>query len=443
MKKKFFGTDGIRGTFNEFPITTTFFYNLTKAIKLTFRNVNKVIIGIDTRESSNLIESDIISGFYKMKVECNSLGVVSTPMLSFTTKTLNYDLGIMISASHNPYTDNGIKIFDKNGEKLGDKDELKIEKNINLTNRNHKYLLRKIEKKEVSFPEYENLLFERFSILKKFKKKILFDCANGSLSQIAPNVLRKLNLNFLSYGVKPNGKNINKDCGATYPQKISSRTLKEKADIGISFDGDADRVIFCDEKGTIIDGDYILAILALFYKNKKKLFNNSVVTTKMSNLGMRNFFIKEKINFFLSDVGDKYVVELMKKNSCVLGGEQSGHIIFSENSFCGDGLFTALTILEILNETNSTLSELQRNLFEKLPQKLVNYKLTIDSELVINDVKIKNLLNKYSKLDNCDVLLRKSGTENLLRLMVQAESKQLVERIIREFYVEINRLDEN
>ena len=442
MKKKFFGTDGIRGTFNEFPITTPFFYDLTKAIKLTFRNIKKVLIGVDTRESSNLIESHIISGFNKMKVECNSLGVVSTPMLSFITKKFNFDLGIMISASHNPYTDNGIKIFDRKGEKLCDNDELKIEKNINLTKKHYKYFP-KIEKNNVSFPEYENFLLEKFSILKTLNKRILFDCANGSLSKLAPNVLRKLNLNFLCYGVKPNGKNINKNCGATFPEEISKKTVKEKADIGISFDGDADRVIFCDEKGRVVDGDYILAILALFYKRKKKLFNNSVVSTKMSNLGLRNFFVKEKIKCYLSDVGDRYVVELMKKNNCILGGEQSGHIIFSENSFCGDGFFTALTILEIIKESKSNLSKLHRNLFDKFPQKLVNFKLSIDSELVMKDIKILSLLNKYSKINNCDVLLRKSGTENLLRLMVQAESKKLVQRIVREFLIEINKLDEN
>ena len=442
MKKKFFGTDGIRGTFDEFPITTPFFYDLTKAIKLTFRDIEKVIIGIDTRESSNLIEADIISGFNKMKVVCNSLGVVSTPILCFITKKLNYDLGIMISASHNPYKDNGVKIFDKKGEKLCDNDELKIEKNINLTKQNHTQLL-KFEKKKVSFSEYEKFILDRFSVLKKFNKKILLDCANGSLSEIAPRILGKLNLNFECYGVKPNGKNINKNCGATFPLEISNKTLKEEADIGISFDGDADRVIFCDEKGRVVDGDYILAILALFYRNKKKLFNNSVVSTKMSNLGMRNFFFKEKIKYYLADVGDRYVVELMKKNDCILGGEQSGHIILSENSFCGDGLFTALTILEILNEYSSTLSKLHRNLFDKFPQQLVNYKLINNFDLVIKDRTINNLLNKYSKTNSCEVLLRKSGTENLLRLMVQADSKNLVEKIIKEFLIEIKKLDEN
>ena len=441
MKKKFFGTDGIRGTYNEFPITTTFFYDLTKAIKLTFRNLKKVIIGLDTRESSNLIELDIISGFNKMKVECNSLGVVSTPMLSFITKKCNYDLGIMISASHNPYKDNGIKIFDRKGEKLSDNDELQIEKNINLTKQSNKHLLQ-IEKKKVRFSEYENFLLKRFSFLKEFDKKIIFDCANGSLSKIAPNVLRKLNLNFSCYGIKPNGKNINKNCGATFPEEISNRTLKKKANIGISFDGDADRVIFCDEKGRVVDGDYILAILAIHYKNKKKLLNNSIVSTKMSNLGMRNFFLKENIKFYLSDVGDRYVAELMKNKKCILGGEQSGHIIFSENSFCGDGLFTALTILEIINESNTPLSKLHRNLFKKFPQKLVNYKLFNNSEIVIKGKTINELLDKYSKINNCDVLLRKSGTENLLRLMVQAESKNLVDKIVKEFLVEIKKLDE-
>jgi len=441
MKKKFFGTDGIRGTFNEFPITRTFFYSLTKAINLTFKDVNRVIIGIDTRESSDSIESYIICGFNKMKIECDTLGIVSTPMLSFTTKKFNYDLGIMISASHNPYTDNGIKIFDKEGEKLCDKDELKIEKNINLTTKPQKYSL-KIEKKKVIFPEYENFLFERFAILKTFNKKILFDCANGSLSKIAPNVFRKLNLNFSCYGTKPNGKNINKNCGATFPKEISNRTIKERAYVGISFDGDADRVIFCDEEGRVVDGDHILAILAMHYKNKKKLFNNSIVSTKMSNLGMRKFFFKEKIKIYLSDVGDRYVAELMKKNNCVLGGEQSGHIIFSENSFCGDGLFTALTILEILNETNLSLSKIHKNLFDKLPQKLVNYKLSNNSDVVTKARTINNMLNKYSKINNCDVLLRKSGTENLLRLMVQAESKNLVEKIVNKFLIEIKKLDE-
>ncbi len=441
MKKKFFGTDGIRGVFNEFPITPTFFYNLTKAIKLTFSNVKKVLIGMDTRESSQSIESDIIFGFKKVKVECNSLGVVSTPILSFNTKKFNYDLGIMISASHNPYMDNGIKIFDKKGEKLCDNDELKIEKNINFTKHNYEKTF-KVKKNNVSHMEYENFLFERFSILKSFKKKILFDCANGSLSSIAPNIFRKLNLNFSCYGVKPNGKNINKNCGATFPQEISNRTLKKKADIGVSFDGDADRVIFCDEKGEIVDGDYILAILALFYKNKKKLINDSVVSTKMSNLGMRNFFSKEKIKFYLSDVGDRYVVELMKKNRCILGGEQSGHIIFSDNSFCGDGLFTALTILEIINESNSSLSDLHENLFDKFPQQLVNYRVSIDPNIVIQDRKINALLNNYSKINNCDVLLRKSGTENLLRLMVQAESRNLVAEVVKEVLIEIQKLDE-
>jgi len=320
MKKKYFGTDGIRGTFNEFPITSSFFFDLTKSIKKTYQNIEKVLIGKDTRESSDFIESDISLGFKNVNVDCFSCGIVSTPMLSFNTKEFNYDLGIMISASHNPFNDNGVKIFDKNGEKLSDNDELKIEKNLNLTNSYHSLEDNFKTIKRVNFSRYEENLVEKFSDLNKFNQKVFLDCANGSLSKIAPKIFKRLNLNFLSSGTTPNGVNINKNCGATYPLELSKKTKESKSNLGISFDGDADRVIFCDELGQIVDGDYILAILALFLKNKNQLKNSLVVGTKMSNLGFRNFLYRNSINCLLSDVGDRYVIELMKKNNCVLGG---------------------------------------------------------------------------------------------------------------------------
>lgn len=442
MKKKYFGTDGIRGTFNQFPIVSSFFFDLTKAIKETHKNVEKILIGKDTRESSDLIELDIVSGFRDVGVESHSCGVVSTPILSFNTKKFNYDLGIMISASHNPYKDNGIKIFNKYGEKLNDSEELKIEKNLNITNLKipPKYEQEKIE--NVNYLEYEDKLINRFSILKKFNTKILLDCAHGSLSKIAPNIFKRLEMNYISIGIKPNGKNINRNYGATYPLELSKRTMLHNAKIGISFDGDADRVIFCDEMGNVIDGDFILAILALFYKKKRKLINNLVVSTKMSNLGLRSFLLKNDIKYHLSDVGDRYVIEMMKKNNCILGGEQSGHIIFSENSFCGDGIFTALLVIQILKENNISLSSLCKNLFTKVPQELVNLKLFHDPLKVIKNVKIQNLLKSVSKINNCDVLLRKSGTEKLLRLMVQAQSKKLVKKILEHFLLEIKEIDE-
>ena len=442
MKKKYFGTDGIRGTYNKFPMISSFMFELTKSIKKTHKEIKKVLIGKDTRESSDQIELDISNGFERVNVDCYSCGIVSTPILSFNTKKFKYDLGIMISASHNPYQDNGIKIFDSNGEKLSDKNELMIERNIILNNKNNysKNLIKKIDK--LYYPQYENQLLKIFSNIKNFDKKIFLDCANGSLSFIAPEIFKKLNFNFLSFANKPNGKNINKNCGATFPIELSKNTLKNNAKIGIAFDGDADRVIFCDEFGRIIDGDHILAALAIFLKRKNKLKNNLIVTTKMSNLGFRKFLIQNHIKFFLSDVGDRYVVEKMREHNCNLGGEQSGHIIFSENSFSGDGIFTALLIIQILFENDINISELCGNLFEKVPQQLVNLKLNRNPAEIINNKIIKRLEKETIKSVGCDILLRKSGTENLLRLMVQASSTDLVKKVIEEFIFEIKKLDE-
>ena len=442
MKKKYFGTDGIRGTFNQFPITSSFFFNLTKSIKKTHKKIEKVLIGKDTRESSDLIEFDIALGFKNVKVTCFSCGVVSTPMLSYNTKEFNYDLGLMISASHNPFYDNGVKIFDQNGEKLSDNDELKIEKNLNLTNLNYSSENEPNIINKVNFSKYENMLVKKFSHLTNFNQKVYLDCANGSLSNIAPKVFERLNLSFLCSGVQPNGININKNCGATYPLELSKNTKASKSSLGISFDGDADRVIFCDEFGRIIDGDYILAILALFLKDRNQLKNNLVVSTKMSNLGFRKFLHKNNINFLLSNVGDRYVVELMKKSNCVLGGEQSGHIIFSGNSFCGDGIYTALMIIQILEENNCSLSSLCSELFERSPQKLVNFKLKNNPHKIINNSKIQKILDNILSLKDCDVLLRKSGTENFLRLMVQGTSHDLINDFIKEFEEEIKKIDE-
>ncbi len=440
MKKKYFGTDGIRGTFDEFPITIPFFLNLIDSIKKTHSYIKKIIIGKDTRESSEVIESALVKGFINVGVKPDSCGVVSTPILSYYTKKYKYDLGIMISASHNPYNDNGIKIFNKDGEKLSDEDEIKLEKNLTLS---EKILDLKNDNNSNRIPtsEYENLLINKFESLTGFKRKVVIDCANGSLFEIAPKIFKSLDLNFINYACKPDGKNINKNCGAMFPQKLSKETLKNKAYLGISFDGDADRVIFSDENGQIIDGDYILAILAIFLKKNNNLDNNLVIGTQMSNLGFRDFLKNNGIKYYLSNVGDRYVIELMKEKKAVLGGEQSGHIIFSNNSYCGDGILTALTILQILKDEKSSLSNLCKSLFKKVPQKLVNFKLNKTPQLILENIKIQSLLKLTSEIKGCDILLRKSGTENLLRLMVQANSKSLVDKIINNFSLNINKLD--
>ncbi len=442
MKKKFFGTDGIRGKYGEFPIINSFFLNLATSIKNSHSNVKNIIIGKDTRESCNEIESALITGFCREKIKCDLTGIVSTPILSFITKSLNYDLGIMISASHNPFYDNGIKIFKKNGEKLTDEEEINIENNLNIKDEksigsdhtNHS---------SISIENYENYLIKKFSNLSSYENKILIDCANGSLSRIAPKIFNNLGLNFVKYACEPNGKNINTNCGATYPEKLSSRTLSTDSHIGISFDGDADRVLFCDETGNIIDGDFILAILSNNLMTNNFLENNLVVTTKMSNLGFRHYLDKQKINYILSDVGDRYVIEMMKSHGACIGGEQSGHIIFSENSYCGDGLLTALQILEILNKKKCSLFELSNDLFQKFPQKLINLKVMKEPNEILEDLKIKRYLSNVLEKKDCDILLRKSGTENLLRLMVQSNSKELTDFIIRDLVKIIKEIDEN
>ncbi len=440
MKKKYFGTDGIRGIVDEFPITVDFFFDLTKAIKKTFRDVQRILIGMDTRQSCKKIENALVSGFSDLNIKTDTCGIVSTPILSFNTKKFKYDLGIMISASHNPYTDNGVKIFNKNGEKLSDFDEIKIEKHMELTS-NLSDLKLKSNNNFLESSLYEKELLNRFSELANFNKRIIMDCANGSLYRIGPTIFNKLKLNFINYACNPDGKNINKNCGAMNPKILSYKTTTNNADIGISFDGDADRVIFCDENGRIVDGDYILAILSISLKKKKRLKHDTVIGTKMANIGLRSFFKKNRIKFLLADVGDRYVIEMMKKNYCSLGGEQSGHIIFSNNSFCGDGILTALSILNILREEQVSLSNLCKNLFVKTPQKLVNLKLKSDPLLIVQNKKILKLIKKIDKDDNSDILIRKSGTENLLRLMVQASTIEIVDKNIEDLIFQIRELD--
>ncbi|MEE2695121.1 MAG: phosphoglucosamine mutase [Pseudomonadota bacterium] len=443
MKKKYFGTDGIRGTVNKFPIVPSFFANLAVAIKKSQNSIKLILIGKDTRESCEMIENAIISGFKEVGVNCELIGVVSTPVLSFYTKKLEYDLGIMISASHNPYHDNGIKIFKENGEKLDDDEEIKIEKNIEIKEIISNPKIKKIRFRDKNLEEYENHLISKFSKLNDLNIKIVLDCANGSLHHFAPKILNKLGLCIIKYGCDPNGKNINKNCGALFPEKLSRETLINKADIGISFDGDADRVVICDEKGKIVDGDLLLAIIAIYLKEKKILKNNRIVSTKMSNLGFRDFVLKNNLNLSLSNVGDRYVIELMKKNKAILGGEQSGHIIFSENGYCGDGILTALFILQIISEKKCSLSELSKNFFQKIPQKLVNLRLKKNPLLILNDKSINNLVNNTLKNNKCDLLLRKSGTENLLRIMIQANSKKLIQNLLNKFIREIKKIDAN
>ena len=436
MKKKYFGTDGIRGTAYEFPMNSDFLFSLARAIKSSDKSISRILIGMDTRESCKYIQNSLVNGFISCGVKCECIEVVSTPILCFYTKSSNYDLGIMISASHNPFKDNGVKIFKKNGEKFSDEEELLVEEKI-LTKQNIKLEDEKIKNPFKDFSEYEDFLFDKVNLpINRLNNNIVIDCANGSLWDFAPKFFKKLNFKLVTYGCSPNGNNINQGCGALEQRKLSEMTLKFNADVGISFDGDADRVIICDNKGKIIDGDFILAIIAYSLK-KKGNEKVSVVSTTMSNFSFRKYVKKLNIKLSLSNVGDRYVVEKMKDTNAIVGGEPSGHIIFSENSYCGDGMLTALYILGILEQEKKTLSDLCDLLFIKTPQKLLNFKLVDNYEELISSKKVEELIKKYENKGS-EIILRKSGTEDVLRLMIQSHVESDINNFIKTFSNIIN-----
>ncbi len=441
MKKKYFGTDGIRGKVGSFPITEPFFFKLAISLASYKKNIKKIIIGKDTRLSCSLLENALLNGFNSVKIKSDFIGVVSTPILSFYTKFLKYDYGIMISASHNAYHDNGIKIFKKNGEKLSDSEEIKIEKILDSLNIRPTLRKKNIENKVLNFESYKKAILKKFTP-NKFRIKIALDCANGSVSQIAPQFFKDIGCQVFKYSSKPNGININKNCGAMYPRKIARLTRQTKSDVGLSFDGDADRVIISDEKGQVLDGDTIIAIIAKYYGLKKKFKIHSIVSTYMCNLGFREFLKKLKITLHLTKVGDRYVVQKMKQTNVNLGGEQSGHIIFSDNGYCGDGILTALFIINVMSMQKVKLSKLTENLFLKSFQQLKNLKTKIDSEKIIKHPEMKKLLKiikvKYKKVD---YLIRKSGTENLLRIMVQSKNRREVSEVLKILVNLVKKLD--
>ena len=439
MNKRYFGTDGIRGEADKFPIVPGFLYELALAINNSKKGIKKVLIGKDTRESCQMIEKSLTSGFDSLDVDCHSLGIVSTPILSFYTKILRYDYGIMISASHNPFKDNGIKIFNSNGEKLSDDEELRIESHISKdTKKTINFISPK--KLKLKLDKYKTLILKETNSLEKFK--IVLDCANGSLYKFAPELFDSLGANVIKFACEPNGRNINEKCGALNSQFVSELTVNHKADIGISFDGDADRLIISDEKGEILDGDMILAIIGSYMLDKKVLGENKIVSTQMCNLAFREYMKNIGITLYLSKVGDRYVVEKMKETGAIIGGEQSGHIIFSENGFSGDGLMTAIIIINLAKEKKISISKLCSNTFKKNPQKLINLKTKIDPQIILSHKEIK-LLETSCLQDSpkTNILIRKSGTENLLRLMVQAKEKKIMDEIINKFLKLIKKIE--
>ena len=436
MKNKYFGTDGIRGTVNSGNITGEKFFKFGLASGTFFKNQKRnkqiAVIAKDTRLSGYTLEPALVSGLVSGGMHVFTLGPLPTNGLAMLTKLMKANMGIMITASHNPYFDNGLKLFGPDGMKLSDKIEKKIEKLIDAKNTKqltNPKLLGRVKRLEDANDKYINILKGNFP--KNFNLKglkIVLDCANGACYKAAPKLLNELGAKVISIGIEPNGLNINDKCGSTYPSKIKSAVKKFKANVGIAFDGDADRIIMCDEKGKIIDGDQIIAMLARRWKSKK-ILKGGVIGTLMSNLSLENFLKSEKIKFHRSKVGDRYVKEKMKKLNFNLGGEQSGHIILGKFATTGDGLLVALEVLFSLRKGKKASDLL--SVFKPMPQVLEN--LSVKNKEIINSTKCKNAVKKAMKImgPNGRVLVRKSGTEPKIRIMAESKNKILIMKCIK------------
>jgi phosphoglucosamine mutase len=434
---KYFGTDGIRGRVNSKHINGDMFFKFGLAAGKYFTNLKKkkqtAIIAKDTRLSGYTLEPALVSGLTSAGMHVFTMGPMPTNALAMLTKSMNANLGIMITASHNQFYDNGLKLFGPDGLKLSNKIENKIEKLIDEDIKKHltaNTLLGRVKRLESGTDNYIRIIKKRINKKVNLKNlKIVIDCANGASYKAAPQLFRSLKAKIILIGDKPNGFNINKNCGSTYPQILQKKVKQYKADLGISFDGDADRIIMCDEKGTIIDGDQIIAAIAMQWK-KKKILKGGVVGTLMSNYGLEKFFKQKNIKFIRANVGDKYVKELMQKYKFNLGGEQSGHIILGKYATTGDGLLVALEAVKALNGKMKASTFF--NVFKKTPQILENVKCK--KENILNDPKIKKLirLSKEKIKGQGRILVRKSGTEPLIRVMGESDNINLLKIVLKK-----------
>jgi len=428
-----FGTDGIRGLANTYPITCELALKTGQAIGF-FTKENghsSVIIGKDTRISGDMLESALAAGVASTGVDVWLAGVIPTPGVAYLCSVIkNAGAGIVISASHNPYQDNGIKVFKAGGEKLSDKQEDKIEDYILNSNIVPQGNVGKITVISDSLKQYADFLLTKFPLRKHNKKlKLIIDCSNGAASKISHMVFNDTLFHAQFIFDCPDGKNINKDCGSQHTKELKKRVVVEKADIGLAFDGDADRLIAVDEKGNEITGDRILAVCAKFANQNGNLNHNIVVSTIMSNVGLTKLFNSLGIKHIKSDVGDRKVLDQMKKSNAIMGGEDSGHIIFLDVHTTGDGMVSALKLLEVMMETNEPLSRLA-SIMKVYPQVLKNIEIPasstdlMKSKLVVDTIqKIENNLN-----DKGRVLIRYSGTQPLLRVMVEGPDQDLIEK---------------
>ncbi len=434
--EKLFGTDGIRAIAGEPPLDYATVYNLGKSLIALLRDEGvepRVIIGRDTRESGAWLEEALFQGIIESQGQVLSAGIIPTSAISFLTKKHSLAAGIVISASHNPYQDNGIKIFSSQGVKIPDSWENKIEKAIAEAPKRVKKEKPGIRPQSSFGQEYVDFLKDRFSQLKLSKKiRAVIDCSNGASSFFAERIFRDLGYEVTALGNSPDGKNINAGCGSLHPENLAKKVVENRADIGIAYDGDADRAIPVDERGKILNGDHTLYILSRFMMGNKRLKSNYVVATIMSNMGLEKALEKLGLKLFRTKVGDKYVLEQMVHLKANLGGEQSGHTIFLDDFPTGDGILTSLKILEVMAANNATLSRLVED-FEEFPQILVNVRVARKEnfsrfpEIMEKIKEIEGILENSGRLN-----VRYSGTEPVVRVMIEGQEREKIQDYARQ-----------
>lgn len=438
MTRRLFGTDGIRGTANAEPMTAETVLRLGQAAGLLFTrgaHRHRVVIGKDTRLSGYMLEPALVAGFIGAGMDVVLVGPLPTPAIAMLTRSLRADLGVMISASHNTFEDNGIKLFGPDGYKLSDATEAEIERLMAADLASRMAGSRKLgrasrmEDAGGRYMEFAKNTFPRG--LRLDGMKIVVDCANGAGYKVAPTVLWELGAEVIRVGVAPDGFNINLDCGSTVPDFLRGEVRRHGADLGLALDGDADRVILSDERGQIIDGDQILALMARSWKASGRLAGDGIVATVMSNLGLERYLQSEGLVLHRTQVGDRYVMEKMRAGGFNIGGEQSGHMIMADYATTGDGLLAALQVLAVLVENGRPASEVC-GVFQRLPQKLRGVRFNGESPLEAPDVQKAVAAAEARLAGSGRLLIRKSGTEPVIRVMAEAEDEALVEAVVDE-----------
>ena len=438
-KRAYFGTDGIRGEANRFPMTAEVALRVGMAAGKIFMSKDErrhlVVIGKDTRLSGYMIEPALVAGFTSVGMDVRLLGPIPTPGVAMMTRSLRADLGVMISASHNAYIDNGIKLFGPDGYKLSDAREIEIEALMDqslgdgLAAPTELGRVARVDDSQARYVEIAKATFPRRLSLAGLR--VVIDCANGAAYKVAPVVLYELGAEVVKVGVEPNGMNINEECGSTHPDAMAKAVKEYRADIGIALDGDADRLVICDERGQVVDGDQIMALIADDWARGDKLRGGGVVATVMSNLGLERFLAARKLKLERTPVGDRAVMARMRQGDFNLGGEQSGHIILSDFSTTGDGLLAALQVLAVLKEAGKPMSALARQ-FDPVPQKLENVRFAGGRPLEDANVMDAIATGEQRLNGSGRLLVRASGTEPLIRVMAEGDDEKLVSQVVKD-----------